>query len=348
MHPLSLADIRIERCTKRGRIRPEFCRGQNQSRHRPRSNHFTGTLHDVAVVSRPNNAMLNPISLLPVVIGQAFLPQSLDRTPEKGTMDTQENVDQYEGADQSKLAIVYASVLERIHRMRRLTGGGEAVNGGTAIDLCCGPGHFTMMLAKHFDFDQIVGVDLSEPMIEKARERAEREGLSSRVRFEIGDATKVSHPDRTFDVVTCNDAAHHMPDLETVGQLLCEMERLSADHGVCILSDLVRLKSESITQRYTRVIGDGYPEHFYSDFCNSMRAAWQPSELASALPQSQRKRWTHESQKLLPTVQFSYGVPRDGEKVFLRKGVPWQESNHPVPKPLRVDWALFQRLFCDH
>lgn len=291
--------------------------------------------HSVLTICKP---MLNPISLLPVVLGQAFLPQTLERTPEKGTMDTKENVEQYNNADQSKLAIVYAGVLERIHRMRRVTQGGQA------IDLCCGPGHFTLMLAKYFDFERIVGVDLSEPMIEKARERAEEAGLSSRVQFKVGDATAVAHETGTFDVVACNDAAHHMPDLEVVQALFHEMERLSSADGICILSDLVRLKSESITSRYTKVIGEGYPKHFYADFCNSMRAAWRPEEMESALTGGLKKRWEHESQRLLPTVQMAYGIPNDGQPTFVRRGVPWTDPTHPVPKQMRFDWRMFQRL----
>ncbi|MCA9140963.1 MAG: class I SAM-dependent methyltransferase [Planctomycetales bacterium] len=283
--------------------------------------------------------MLNLISLLPVVVGQALLPQTLERTPEKGTMDSAESVEQYNGVDQSKLAIVYAAVLERIHRMRRVTEGGQA------IDLCCGPGHFTLLLARYFDFERIVGVDLSEPMIEKARERAEEAGLSSRVHFTVGDATHVHYPTGSFDVVTCNDAAHHMPDLGMVEKLFLEMERLSSGKGICILSDLVRLKSESITNRYTSVIGRDYPKHFYTDFCNSMRAAWRPDELASILPKTQQKRWQHESQSILPIVQYAYGVPYDDHPFFQQRVSMWNNNSHPVPQNMIAKRKIYRTLF---
>jgi ubiquinone/menaquinone biosynthesis C-methylase UbiE len=282
--------------------------------------------------------MLNPIALLPVAVGQAVLPQTLNRTPEKASMDDQDSVNQYEGADQSKLAIVYAAVLDRIHRMRRVS------EGGTAIDLCCGPGHFTLMLAKYFDFDEVIGVDLSEPMIEKARQRAKDAGLDSRVRFELGDATAIEHASDSFDVVSCNDAAHHMPDLQTVSRLFLEMDRLSSAQGICILSDLVRLKSEWITERYTKEIGKGYPQHFYNDFCNSMRAAWRPSEIAGVLPTSATKAWSSEHQKVIPTVQFAYGVPADNQPRFVNPALSWPEEQHPIPSELRTDWQMFNRL----
>ncbi|MCG8652291.1 MAG: class I SAM-dependent methyltransferase, partial [Pirellulales bacterium] len=106
--------------------------------------------------------MLNPLQVIPIVVGQALAVQTLERTPEEfdesAVMDGKENVQQYDHAMESKLSIVYAGALEMIHQMRRKT------KAGRAIDLCCGPGHFTLLLAKYFDFDEVVGADLSAPM----------------------------------------------------------------------------------------------------------------------------------------------------------------------------------------
>ncbi|QDV82872.1 class I SAM-dependent methyltransferase [Stieleria magnilauensis] len=290
--------------------------------------------------------MLNPLQVFPIVLGQAFVPQTLKRTPEvfdeTAVMSAEESVQQYNEAMESKLVIIYAAVLEHIHRVRRKT------EGGRAIDLCCGPGHFTLLMAKHFDFEEVVGVDLSEPMVAAANRNADSWGLSDRVRFEVGDATAVQAPDGAFDVVTCNDAAHHMPNLQLVGELLGEMDRLSPHDGIAVLSDLVRLKTDSLTQRYTKLIGQDYLDRgldsFQQDFCNSMQAAWTGDELRLAVPSRSNKAWHHTIQKLLPTVQLITAYPNDGNPIQIRKSLPWSDHDHPVPSHMKTDWNLFRVL----
>ena len=290
--------------------------------------------------------MINPIEVFPIILGQALATQTLERIPECNTgsavMDESESVLQYNDAMQSKLAIVYAGALERIYRIRRRT------TGGRAIDLCCGPGHFTLLLAKYFDYEEVIGIDLSAPMVAAANQNARDWGLSDRVRFEVADATEYEAGSGTFDLVTCNDAAHHLPTLDVVKQLVAEMDRLANPQGLVQLSDLVRLKNRSITNRYTNMIGRDYLnrglKRFQRDFCNSMQAAWTGGELKAVRPVQSQKRWEHHQQKMLPTVQFLSGYPNDGEQIYLRKGLPWTMETHPVSKCLQFDWQLFRHL----
>ncbi|MEL6105517.1 MAG: class I SAM-dependent methyltransferase [Planctomycetota bacterium] len=287
--------------------------------------------------------MLNPISTLPIVFGQSFLPQTLPRTPESSEVMSEEtSVRQYDLAMESKLAIVYAGALMLIHQAARR-------QGGKAIDLCCGPGHFTLLLAKHFDFEEIIGIDLSESMIQAANQNAKDWGLQDRVRFEVADAIDPPVADSSFSVVTCNDAAHHLPDLEHVERLLSTMGRLCAADGTVLLTDLVRLKNQSVTDRYTYLIGQDYLDRgldaFQADFCASMQAAWTGEELRSAVPgDSESRRWSHREQRLLPTVQAIIGYPNDERPMRLRSTMPWTPETHPVPQSMRMDWQMFRRL----
>lgn len=285
--------------------------------------------------------MLDTISLLPVALGQLVMPQTLERTPEPEVMDKAESLEQYNQALQSKLSIVYAGALLKIHQMRR-------TSRGRAIDLCCGPGHFTLQLAKYFDFDEVIGVDLSPGMIDLANQNAAEWGLADRVRFVQGDATNTGLEDMAFDVVTCNDAAHHMPDLELVRSLLAEMDRLATADGLVLLADLVRLKNQWLTDRYTRVIGRDYIDRglhaFQNDFCQSMLAAWLPSDLIRACPTTSTRQWQLNSQKILPTVQFIFGTKAGYKPQKLNRGEPWTSDDHPVASSLKSEWQLFRRL----
>lgn len=283
--------------------------------------------------------MTNPIQVLPIILGQQFSVQSLQRQPERcAIMDDVDSVEQFNEVLGSKLVIAYAGALELIYRARR-------TQGGTAIDLCCGPGHFTLFLAKYLGYERVIGVDLSEPMILAAKRNAEAWGLADRVQFQVGDALE-ARPDQLggYDLVTCNDAAHHLPDLSAVSRLFSNMEQLAAPQGLLLMMDLVRLRSEAITDRYTQVIGQGYRERFYKDFCDSMRAAWTPDEIADALPKESSWNWTQIVQKLLPTIQLAVAYPNDGQRLRIRRGLPWGSADHPVPRQLRSDWNLFRML----
>ncbi|ONI67721.1 SAM-dependent methyltransferase [Kribbella sp. ALI-6-A] len=81
---------------------------------------------------------------------------------------------------------------------------GLGLKGERAIDVGCGSGHAAEVLAD--DFQQVLGVDLSAPMIEIARTRRARPNIEYRVGdvFEIGDDG--------FDLVYSHTMMHHLPD----------------------------------------------------------------------------------------------------------------------------------------
>jgi len=68
------------------------------------------------------------------------------------------------------------------------------------LDVGCGVGATPCYIAKKYG-SRVVGVDLSERMIEGARERAKREGVEDRVRFRVADARDLPFEDELFDVV---------------------------------------------------------------------------------------------------------------------------------------------------
>ncbi|MBS7287965.1 MAG: methyltransferase domain-containing protein [Candidatus Freyarchaeota archaeon] len=66
------------------------------------------------------------------------------------------------------------------------------------LDLCCGQGRHSLELARR-GYRFVEGLDRSHYLINKAKERARREGLN--VRFKVGDARRLPYPPDTFDVV---------------------------------------------------------------------------------------------------------------------------------------------------
>ena len=69
-----------------------------------------------------------------------------------------------------------------------------------ALDLGTGTGDGAFAIARRFADAEVVGVDLSERMVETARRKTPPE-LASRVRFEVADAAKLPYEDESFDLV---------------------------------------------------------------------------------------------------------------------------------------------------
>ena len=72
--------------------------------------------------------------------------------------------------------------------------------GKYVLDVGCGVGVTPCYLAKRYGC-RVVGVDISEKMIERSRERAKSEGVEARVEFRVADVQDLPFEDDLFDVV---------------------------------------------------------------------------------------------------------------------------------------------------
>jgi SAM-dependent methyltransferase len=79
--------------------------------------------------------------------------------------------------------------------------------GRRALDAGCGSGRHALALADRFD--EVVGIDISQPLIDLARQQ--RPHL--RVHYQVGDLLAITNPGR-FDLVLSSTTLHHLPDLE--------------------------------------------------------------------------------------------------------------------------------------
>jgi SAM-dependent methyltransferase len=67
------------------------------------------------------------------------------------------------------------------------------------LDIGCGTGQITLLAARQASRGHVVGIDISAPMLERARADAAEQGIAN-VRFEQGDAQVHPFPDAGFDV----------------------------------------------------------------------------------------------------------------------------------------------------
>jgi SAM-dependent methyltransferase len=101
--------------------------------------------------------------------------------------------------------------------------------GRRALDAGCGSGRHTLALADRFD--HVVGVDISEPLIDIARHQR----FHPRVTYMVGDLLAITDPDG-FDLVVSSTTLHHLPDLDAA---LHHLRRLVGPGGTAILIDNV-------------------------------------------------------------------------------------------------------------
>ena len=104
-----------------------------------------------------------------------------------------------------------ASVLEGFYA--RVAGGvAAAYPRGTLLEIGSGPGRLAVRLAREVPNLAVIGVDISDAMVERAARRATGAGLSERVRFEVGDVGALPLSDGEFDGVVSTLSLHHWPD----------------------------------------------------------------------------------------------------------------------------------------
>ena len=96
----------------------------------------------------------------------------------------------------------------------------EAVDlraGQQVLDVACGNGNAALAAARRFC--QVTGIDYVPALLERARQRAEAEGLE--VAFQEADAEALPFSDASFDVVLSTCGAMFAPDQErTAAELL--------------------------------------------------------------------------------------------------------------------------------
>lgn len=137
----------------------------------------------------------------------------------------------------------------------------------TALDLGCGTGIYSIELAKR-GMD-VTGVDDSEEMLNRAKIKAEAEGV--RIRFMKADALALPFPDASFDLALSVSALCFMKDPQGA---IIEMRRVLKPGGKIVIGSLNRWSPWAFLRRVNGL----FRETIYS------RASFTtPRELESAL-----------------------------------------------------------------
>ncbi len=106
----------------------------------------------------------------------------------------------------------------------------------SVLDLACGTGDLALEMSRMLPAADVTGLDISEAMIEMAEGRRESE-RATRVRFSVGDMSKLDVADESVNVVTVGYGFRNVPDHR---QALREVARVLAPGGHLITLDFYR------------------------------------------------------------------------------------------------------------
>lgn len=120
----------------------------------------------------------------------------------------------------------FASIAEMVLRVRGELPAGVSLE---VIDIGCGAGTQSRFWSERGH--NYLGVDINEPLITLARERAAAEGRKAR--FEVSSATKLPLPDASFDVCLVPELLEHIQDWQSC---LNEAARVLRPGGVMYVS----------------------------------------------------------------------------------------------------------------
>lgn len=103
--------------------------------------------------------------------------------------------------------------------------------GGPVLEVACGTGRITLPIAA--DGVEVTGLDISAPMIERARAHAAAAGLA--VPFHVQDCRDICLETRFAMVFSATNAMQHLHDVESVCAFLASARRVLAPGGTLVI-----------------------------------------------------------------------------------------------------------------
>jgi arsenite methyltransferase len=110
--------------------------------------------------------------------------------------------------------------------------------GSYILDVGCGVGVTPCYIARKYGC-RVVGVDISERMVERSRERAERENVADRVEFRVADAQELPFANALFDAAMTESVTSFPEDKQ---KAVDEYARVTRPGGYVGLNESVWLK----------------------------------------------------------------------------------------------------------
>lgn len=114
------------------------------------------------------------------------------------------------------------------------------------LDIASGTGDFAIAAMK-LNPSSVIGVDISEGMLEIGRKKMKETGLDKTITLEYGDSEELKYATNQFDAITCGYGVRNFENLE---QGLKEMNRVLRTNGKVAILEFSHPKAFPIKQLY--------------------------------------------------------------------------------------------------
>ncbi len=142
---------------------------------------------------------------------------------------------------------------------------------GAILDIGTGPGWLLVALHRRSPELELLGIDISAAMVQRATENLHRVGLSKAVEVQQADASCLPFEDGRFDAVVSTGSIHHWKDPCSSFE---EIFRVLKPRGYALLYDIVSDTPGHVLQESAREFGrlrtlllwlHSYEEPFYTE-----------------------------------------------------------------------------------
>ena len=134
------------------------------------------------------------------------------------------------------------------------------------LDVGCGTGDLSINIAKLAPEEtKITGLDYSQPMLDIAKQKAEKAGVAGRISFTAGDASQLPFPSEHFDCVGISFAFRNL----TYNNRLCPLHLAEVKRVLKPGGRYVILESSQPENRFVRAVF-----HLYLRFFVALAGMW--------------------------------------------------------------------------
>ncbi len=188
---------------------------------------------------------------------------------EPEVMDTEAESEAYDAMDHQEANLAFVARLLAL-------GVDQFLPNDQVLDIGTGPGLIPLLLCDRQPYCQVVGVDLADTMLERARGHAQASPHLSRLDFQRADAKCLPFADEGFAAVCSNTILHHIPEPLP---FLREALRVLRPGGVLLIRDLFRPDSLLQVNKIVKKHASGENPVARGLLSDSLCAALTPAEL---------------------------------------------------------------------
>ena len=120
------------------------------------------------------------------------------------------------------------------------------------LDVATGTGDMAIMMANRLPQSKIIGIDISEGMLVKGREKLLKAGLERQISLQSGDSETINYPPASFDAVS---VAFGVRNFEHLEKGLKEIFRVLKPGGKLVILEFSKPKTLGIKQLYNLYMG---------------------------------------------------------------------------------------------